>query len=271
VCHPTLLDAVHDCTHGVVLHRRQQARTATPAVADTPKGTKKAKGDRRPPRSRRVLPERCGIRAKAEVRATELRTRLARVNGLGPQASCVLRPGPGHAGHARRDAHRRPARGQHPPVQVELELTWVPADIGDEVRCLDFEIKHWAAIFDHPNGEGASTSTVKNIARTLGVLMEWAVDRGYFASAEPSSTPRRRRKIVKKAKKRARIVKAEIEVRFLFATCPKVADVEKYAAAFEEVYPATDDGSSCRRSRPVCASTNCSRCVRTRSTSRPAR
>ena len=81
--------------------------------------------------------------------------------------------------------------------------TWMPVSIG-KVPCLDVDIRQWSAIFDNTNKEKASETTVKNIARTLGVLMEWSVDRGYFASSEPFGDPRRRRKVVKKARKRGR-------------------------------------------------------------------
>jgi integrase len=180
------------------------------------------------------IPERCGTLAAAEARAVELRARLVRTQGLGPQAASVL-------GQAMQDmiASMRTAGDAEGSIRQYKSNwnRWMPAEIAWNVRCLDVDIHHWAAIFDHANAEGASEPTVRNIARTLGVLMEWAVDRGYFASSEPFGDPRRRRKIVKKARRRARIVKAEREERYLFAICPKVSDVEKYAAAFEEVYP----------------------------------
>lgn len=180
------------------------------------------------------VPERCGTLAKAEVRAVELRALLARAHGLGPQSGSVL-------DQAMQDMLAAMRTAGEPEGSIRQYKsnwnTWVPAAVGANVRCLEVDIQHWAEIFDHANAEGASEPTVKSIARTLGVLMEWAVDRGYFASSEPFGDPRRRRKIVKKARKRARIVLAESENRYLFATCPKVADVEKYAAAFEESYP----------------------------------
>lgn len=45
----------------------------------------------------------------------------------------------------------------------------VPEPVG-KVRCLDVDIKHWAAIFDYATRQKASETTVKNIARTLGVF-----------------------------------------------------------------------------------------------------
>ena len=180
------------------------------------------------------VPERHGTLAKAEARAAELRTLLARTHGLGPQAGSVL-------DQVMQDMLAAMDTAGEPEGTIRQYKsnwnTWVPANIGAKVRCLDVDIRHWAAIFDQANAEGASESTVKNIARTLGALTDWAVDRGYFASAEPFGDPRRRRKIVRKARQRARIVSAESDNRYLFDVCPKVADVEKYAAAFEEVYP----------------------------------
>ncbi|TWH05017.1 hypothetical protein L615_000100001720 [Nocardioides sp. J9] len=177
--------------------------------------------------------QRCGTRAKAEVRAAELRALLARAHGLGPRANSTL-------DQVMQDMLAAMRTADEPEGSIRQYKsnwnTWVPAKIG-ALRCLDVDIRHWAAIFDHANAEKASESTIKNIARTLGVLMEWAVDRGYFASSEPFGDPRRRRKIVKKARKRAQIRKAAASKRYLFATCPKVSDIEAYAAAFEEVYP----------------------------------
>ena len=187
----------------------------------------------RPGAGKRV-PERRGTLAAAEARAAELRTLLARAHGLGPQASSSLDQAMQDMLAAMRTASD--AEGSIRQYKSNWN-TWVPPEIGAKVRCLEVDIKHWSGIFDHANAEGASESTVKNIARTLGVLMEWAVDRGYFASSEPFGDPRRRRKIVKKARKRARVFRAESEGRYLFATCPKVEDVEQYAAAFEGVYP----------------------------------
>lgn len=179
-------------------------------------------------------PERHGTREAAETRAVELRAKLAIAHGLGPQATSVL-------DQAMQDMLAAMRTAGEPEGSIRQYMsnwnTWVPAEIGEKVRCLDVDIRHWAAIFDHANAHGATESTVRNIARPLGVLMEWAVDRGYFATSEPFGDPRRRRKIVKKARKRSRIVRAESANRYLFATCPKVADVEKYATAFEEVYP----------------------------------
>lgn len=177
--------------------------------------------------------ERCGSVAATEVRAAELLQRLAKAHGMGPQAGL-------HLDQAMRDmivAMREGGDEEGSIRQYKSNWnTWVPESIGS-VRCLDVDIRQWAAIFDNANKEKATETTIKNIARTLGVFTEWAVDHGYFASSEPFGDPRRRRAIVKKARKRARIVKAEGKNRYLLDTCPTLADVEKYAAAFEEVYP----------------------------------
>jgi integrase len=114
--------------------------------------------------------------------------------------------------------------------------TWITDEIG-HLRCLDAELRHWTAIFDHLNHGKASETTVRNMSRTLGVLMEFGVEHGYFLTAEPFAEPRRRRLVVKKAKKRAAIYKAEVEQKIQLKLCPTLADVEKYAAAFEAEYP----------------------------------
>lgn len=208
------------------------------------------------------LYERCGDVAAAEARAAELRARLARTRGLGPKASSTL-------DQAMQDLIIQMRGASEPEGSIRQYKSnwnvWVPAEIG-RVRCLDADIHHWSAVFDHATANGASEPTVKNIARTLGTLTEWGVDRGYFASAEPFGAPRRRKTVVKKARKRARIVMAESERRFLFETCPKVSDIEKYAAAFEEVYPRFGRRLVLLALPPACASTNCSRCVTTPST-----
>jgi integrase len=185
-----------------------------------------------PGAGRRIF-ERCGSVEAAEVRAAQLLQQLVKANGMGPLAGVNL-------DQAMRDmvigmGESGDEEGSIRQYRSNWNV-WVPEPIG-KVRCLDVDIKHWAAIFDYANRQKASETTVKNIARTLGVFTEWAVDHGYFTSSEPFGDPRRRRTIVKKARKRARIVKAESRKRFKLSTCPKVADVEKYAAAFEEVYP----------------------------------
>ncbi|MDN5896528.1 MAG: hypothetical protein L0H93_21215, partial [Nocardioides sp.] len=118
------------------------------------------------------VPERCGTLAKAEARAAELRTLLARAHGLGPQASSTL-------DQAMQDMLAAMRTASEPEGSIRQYKsnwnTWVPAEIGAKVRCLDVDIRHWAAIFDRANAEGATEPTIKNIARTLGVLMEWAV------------------------------------------------------------------------------------------------
>lgn len=187
----------------------------------------------RPGEGKRV-PERCGGSYEAAVeRAAELRVRLARANGLGAHAAGTLDEAMQDMLHAMRAAG-------DPEGSIRQYKSnwnkWVPAKIGT-TRCLDVDIKQWSAIFDNANAAGASASTVRNVARTLGVVTEWTVDRGYFASSEPFGDPRRRKKIVKRARKRARIVKAEAKSRYLLKTCPALSDIEKYAAAFEEVYP----------------------------------
>lgn len=187
----------------------------------------------RPGAGRRIA-ERHGSFAVAEVRAAELRTRLASTSCLGPKAALFL-------DQAMQDMVRdmRAAGGPEGSIRQYNSNwnTWVPEDIGAKVRCLDVDIRHWTAIFTYANANGASESTVKNIARTLGVFIDWAVDRGYFVSSEPFGDPRRRRRIVKKARKRALVATAEDDTRSPVASCPTLADVERYAAAFEKVYP----------------------------------
>ena len=97
--------------------------------------------------------ERCGNRAAAEVRATKLRTRLARAHGLGPRAASVL-------DQAMQDMLAAMRTAGEPEGSIRQYKsnwnTWVPADIGGKVRCLDVDIRHWASIFDNANAEKAS-------------------------------------------------------------------------------------------------------------------
>lgn len=186
----------------------------------------------RPGLGKRVY-ERCGTQEAATTRAAELRVLLARVNGLGAHSAGTL-------DQAMQDMLDAMRAGGDPEGSIRQYKSnwnrWVPTKIG-RTRCLDVDIKQWSAIFDNANAAGASASTVRNISRTLGVVMEWTVDRGYFASSEPFGDPRRRKKIVKRARRRAQIKKAETRSRYLLNTCPTLSDIEKYAAAFEEVYP----------------------------------
>lgn len=178
--------------------------------------------------------KRCGSLEEAEKQAAALRIALARTNGQGAHVDSVL-------DQAMQDMLATMRAEGAPRGTISQYKSnwncWVPGEIGGKVRCLDTDIRHWTAIFDHANAEGASESTVRNIARTLGALTDWAVDRGYFASSEPFGDPRRRRKVVKQARKRAAIRRAESDRHFFLKVCPKVSDIEKYGAALEEVYP----------------------------------
>lgn len=179
------------------------------------------------------VPERHRTMAEAEERAAKLRERLARTRGLGPKAAKDL-------DQVMRDMLLQLEEAGDPQGSIRQYRsnwnTWVPEEVG-KVSPLDIGPPHWAQIFDYANANKASEQTVKSIARTLGTFIDWAVDHGYFASAEPFGEQRRRKAYVKKARKRARVFKAEGENRYLFDTCPRPEDIEKYAAAFEEVYP----------------------------------
>ena len=62
--------------------------------------------------------------------------------------------------------------------------THVPADIGT-VRCADTAIWHYTRVFSSLLQEKASEQVVKNVARTLGHVIQFGVDHGYFEDHDP--------------------------------------------------------------------------------------
>lgn len=176
--------------------------------------------------------ERCGTTELAEGRATELRRHLVQIKGLGPRAWGTL-------DEAMQDMLiQMRAAGDPEGTTRQYKSnwnTWVPEDVGG-TRCLEVGIEHWTAIFDHANAEKAGDGTILSIARTLGSLMKWGVGHGYFGT-EPFGGQLHRRYAVGRARKRARIHTAERIDHFPPSICPQIADVEKFALAFEHVYP----------------------------------
>ncbi len=85
--------------------------------------------------------------------------------------------------------------------------------------------------------EKASQQVMRNVARTLGVVIEFGEDNNYFGTEEPFGSATRRTSIVEKYRKRARIAGAEEAKRITLDVCPSAEDVDEYAAAFEAEYP----------------------------------
>lgn len=178
--------------------------------------------------------ERHGCRERAEDRAVELRKRLALTQIAGPEAGVTL-------DRAMQDMVISMRKGKADNATIRQYLSnwncWVPEEVGAKVRCLDVEIRHFTAIFDHAVAGGASPSTVKNLARTLGAFTTWAVDHGYFISGDSFGDRLRRQSIVRRARKRAKVNGATQKKRYTLKVCPTPTDVTTYAEAFELEYP----------------------------------
>ena len=175
--------------------------------------------------------QRCGTRENAEAEATRLRAKLALMHGAQPEVFTTVDA----AFQAMLISMRKNNRPAGTISQYKSNWNvWVPELVGTS-RCIDVEIRHWSAIFDYAVQNAASKSTVKSIARTVSAFTTWAVDHGYFVDAEPFGEPRRRRSIVKRAYNTAPSAGSDDVV--TLNRCPSVADIQKFAAAFEEQYP----------------------------------
>lgn len=175
----------------------------------------------------RTRPER------TEARAAEIRSFLARATGVGRGADITL-------DQLVQDMVDKFKALGVPTGSIRQYKSnwncWVSEDIG-ATRCIETGFHTWTQIFEQANIDGASEQTVRNIARTMGVVIEYGVEHGYFNIAEPFGEARDRRRVVKKARKRAAIIKAEAQSKIPLELCPTTEEVEKYALALEEVYP----------------------------------
>lgn len=184
----------------------------------------------RPGRGER-LQQRCRDIEAAEHVATKLRAKLARVHGASPEALTTLDQSFQSMLNWMRQNHR--PSGTISQYKSNWNK-WVPADIG-ATRCIDVELRHWTAIFDHATGNKASKTTVKAIARTLNAFTTYGFEHGYFDQAEPFGEPRARRGVVTRARNAAPAPHRRRAV--TLDQCPAIADIEKFADALEAVYP----------------------------------
>jgi hypothetical protein len=113
----------------------------------------------------------------------------------------------------------------------------VPDKIG-AVTCHEVGIAHYSAIFNQLNEERTSEQVIDAVARTLGAVVTFGVLNGYFPDGQPFGGPDLRRATVKEARATAaRQNRARKKKRIHLDECPTAADVDKYAAAFEEGVP----------------------------------
>lgn len=170
--------------------------------------------------------------APAEAHAEELRIRLRSVTKLGPKAWRTL-------DQAFQDMliQKRSVKAEEGSIRQYKSNwnTWIPDEVG-QTLCLEADLGTWTAIFDHANAEGATEPTIRSIGRTVGTLAKWGVSRRYFGP-EPFGGILQRQVVLSEAKGVARVIAAELRKDYSVAMCPTVADVEKFAAAFEAVYP----------------------------------
>lgn len=178
--------------------------------------------------------ERLGTRENAEARAARLRELLRRgLDRTAPKADATLDEMVQDA----LDTLRAESAPEGTVRQYKSEWNaHVPADIG-AVRCAETAIWHYTRVFSSLVQGKASEQVVKNVARTLGHLIQFGVDHGYFDDHEPFGTPTQRKGLVRKYRKKAAAAQAEGAKRITLDVCPTVSDVEEYATAFEMEYP----------------------------------
>ncbi len=114
--------------------------------------------------------------------------------------------------------------------------TWVPHLIG-ATACREAGLWHWTSIINGLNKAKASESRVRAVARTLGTVVSFGIENGYFLGDEGFACSPQRAKVTKKARIRAAARDAEVARIITLDICPTVADVDEFAAAFEVEYP----------------------------------
>lgn len=194
---------------------------------------------------------RCGSAAAAEATAEQMRADFARLRAAGPLPASTL-----HQLMAAMVAHLREVGAPKGSLNAYRSNwnCWVPEEIR-LVRCCDLTLAHWTAIFDNLNYHGAGPGVVRAVQRTLNKLIGWGINRGYLDSPTPFGDPRRRTAIAKDAIGNATRRQAEQPLEVSAAAgaaedghelpdrdielkhCPDWSDVEKYALAFEALYP----------------------------------
>jgi hypothetical protein len=164
-----------------------------------------------------------------------VRKLLKRRSGPAPKADATL-------DELMRDARDHWEKVCHPTGTIrQYRSDWnthIPAKIG-AVPCREVDISHYTAIFNKLNEERASEQVIDAVARTLGaVTVKFGVLNGYFPDGQPFGGPDLRRAAVAGARATAaRQNRARKVKQIHLDECPTPADVDKYAAAFEEEYP----------------------------------
>ena len=178
--------------------------------------------------------ERCGSMAAAEERAGELRGRFqSRQFGAAPRPDATL----DNLVQDLLDHLRAIDAPEGTPRQYKSDWnTWVPQPIG-ATACRDAGLWHWTAILGGLNKAKSSESRVRAVARTLGAVVSFGIENGYFVGDEGFACSPQRTKVTKKARIRAAAHDAEVARVITLDVCPTVADVMQFAAAFEVEYP----------------------------------
>ena len=178
--------------------------------------------------------ERKGTRENAEAYADELHAQLRRgPTTSGPKGDATL-------AEIVQDLLDT-LRAEHAPEgtvrQYKSDWNAHMADSIGTVRCREAATWHYRQVFSGLLQEKASQQVMRNVARILGVVIEFGEDNNYFGTEEPFGSATRRTRIVEKYRKRARIAGAEEAKRITLDVCPSAEDVDEYAAAFEAEYP----------------------------------
>jgi integrase len=178
--------------------------------------------------------ERCGSMAIAEERAGDLRHRFqSRQFGAAPRPDATL----DDLVQALLDHIRKSDGPEGTRRQYKSDWnTWVPHTIG-ATTCRDASLWHWTAVLNGLGEAKSSESRVRSVTRTLGAVISFGIENGFFLGDEGFAFSPQRTKVTKKARTRAAARDAERSQVITLDVCPTVADVDKFAAAFEVEYP----------------------------------
>jgi integrase len=172
--------------------------------------------------------ERCDSAAHALERAVEIRAQLLLGSGTAvstgsslDQVMCAMRD--------HMTARERPA-GTVNQYRSNWNC-WVPPAVR-ATPCSAAQLQHWSAVFDHIVATGGSKATVRAVARTLGSVITFGVERGFFLQAHPFGPPLQRKAVVSRATRDARPPTSRRYTGVAIAE-----DIDAYARAFETLYP----------------------------------
>lgn len=178
--------------------------------------------------------ERYPTLAEAEARAVELRARLAEL-----QFGATPRPGATMLDLVKHMlAHLRSVGSPEGTVR-QYKSDW-NAHIGDHlatVVCREASLAHWTLVINSLEAAQAPRRMIMAVARTMGAIVNHGIENGFFTGTEGFATAPQRAKVVRRAKIRAAVRDNSKDAPISLEVCPTAEDVDRYAEAFEALYP----------------------------------